>query len=844
MIFSPYTTSNENIAYPFLPSDAIAYKDQGIPDGKIPTNFLVDAVFNMDTDSLKLIATGSYPPLSWAWLILENSSSEFLTVMLPWNAEPYKKWYPVYFYGASTIVGYILPGSGYQAYLDAIALQWIEIISSPLYLEPSTIYPGTPAVIDFELPDATVISPDNGIVKLQAGYNIGLTLQSVEEAKTGDSLLSEFEAVETGIEAEATPGAGEGRVPCDQEPGSPVFEGTATNIEPSNTRLEDSTASWVAGDLVGMIVKNTTDGSYGMITANTVTTVTAVLSSGVTNLWNAADSYIVLENQYLRRLSGAAADASGNVVLRTDECYRVEPDLIDMHALTITGDCKACCECEDYYDALTYLRKQFNYGGQLAVSGLPAEYNTTPQTLFIEAVDEGDATLKYERVGGYTLHYRQDCTLKNGGVVYSRWEYRKNGEVKYFSTATTNVAAPLGVLWYAYASILYSGHHAGTGEDENILYDPAASFPAPDGLIGQFVRKTGDPTLYPITSNTATTITATGATWNYAEPYEVIDTYGRIYKDVKYPGIAPEDVDPNLYYVRPISTESVQPVKNANVYLYISTTLPVGLWKAKGIMDGLHSGNKESYSNSVNLWNSSSISTGSVSASVTAWLTVGSRRMNPLNPAEELKDLSGFNHAVLNVRALSLISNTEIAWVWAGPTANYRSIRDTYFYASNNFNLMTGPIGPLSPFARISILRRTSGLPGSAWAVEFGMAHYSGPSSGFTGSELTVTAGGPTFTLLPVQASDLGGANMQLDFSDGGSTTLQFKASGGSHRWTLTIGATSYYSPLSTAPLTMVVGGTTYYAFPPPWLVEGAIIRPAITNTAYAEVGTYVGEAI
>lgn len=712
MIFSPYTTSNENIAYPLLPSDAIAYKDQDmasvVTSRKIPTSFLVAAIFNLDVDSLE-IYTLRASTLVYS-LTLKDNNGNIFSVLLPVTVEPYKQWYPVSTI-YSIVVGYILPGSGYTSYMEALRSASPLFPISTVYVDPSIIYPGTPAVTDFELDDEahTVISPTTGIVKIQAGYNIGLTLQSVEDSRDGDTLLSAFEAVETGISVEATSAAGEGRIPCDQEP--------------------------------------------------------------------------VQENQFLRRLSGASGDANGNVVLRTDECYRIEPDLQDQNALVMTGDCKACCECEDYYDALTYLRKQFNYDGQLSVSGFSSEYNTTPQTLFYGAASESDLTLKYERVGGYALHYLT-CTLKEGGIPYTRWEYRKNGVVAYYSTATTNSYAPLGVLWYSYDS--------------------------------------------------------------------VNDPYGLIYKDKVSPGTSPEDVDPTQYYVMPSSTAVAQSIKNANVFLYISTLLPVGLWTAKGIMDGLYNGNKESYSNSVSIWNAASIA-GRDSASVTAWLTVGSRRMNPLSPATELKDLSGFNHAVLNTRVLTLVSDTEIVWMWAGPmegTIHYNSIRDTYFYLNTNFNLMTGPIGSLTPFARVSILRRSGADPALPWDVEFGVAHYSSPSAGFTGSALTVIANGITYTVLPSAASDLGGPTMFLEFL-GDTAILRFSVDvaevgvpNGVHRWTLIAGGVTYTSPESSAPLKTVVGGTTYYIFPPPWAVSGAIVRPASTSITHAEVGSYAGDAI
>jgi len=55
--------------------------------------------------------------------------------------------------------------------------------------------------------------------------------------------------------------------------------------------LTDSGASFVANGLVGRVINNTTDGSSGVITANTATTITATLSGGTDNDWDSGDGY-------------------------------------------------------------------------------------------------------------------------------------------------------------------------------------------------------------------------------------------------------------------------------------------------------------------------------------------------------------------------------------------------------------------------------------------------------------------------------------------------------------------------------------------------------------------------
>lgn len=61
------------------------------------------------------------------------------------------------------------------------------------------------------------------------------------------------------------------------------------------TVLTDAAAHFVVNELIGLRIQNTTDGSTGVITANTETTVTVVaLAGGATNRWNLGDAYSIV----------------------------------------------------------------------------------------------------------------------------------------------------------------------------------------------------------------------------------------------------------------------------------------------------------------------------------------------------------------------------------------------------------------------------------------------------------------------------------------------------------------------------------------------------------------------
>lgn len=67
--------------------------------------------------------------------------------------------------------------------------------------------------------------------------------------------------------------------------------------------------NWVVDELVGYTIFNITDGSSGVITANTINTVTvAALVGGGDNTWQAGDTYMVQRDNTANAQSGAAGD--------------------------------------------------------------------------------------------------------------------------------------------------------------------------------------------------------------------------------------------------------------------------------------------------------------------------------------------------------------------------------------------------------------------------------------------------------------------------------------------------------------------------------------------------------
>jgi hypothetical protein len=93
------------------------------------------------------------------------------------------------------------------------------------------------------------------------------------------------------------------------------------------TIMTDAVAHFIANELVGLTIVNVTDGSSGVVTANTETTVTvAALAGGTLNQWTTGDAYTIAGADYDATdwdtwTPAFAADA----VLRQTEHYDTHP---------------------------------------------------------------------------------------------------------------------------------------------------------------------------------------------------------------------------------------------------------------------------------------------------------------------------------------------------------------------------------------------------------------------------------------------------------------------------------------------------------------------------------------
>lgn len=76
---------------------------------------------------------------------------------------------------------------------------------------------------------------------------------------------------------------------------SPTNDATGVHTAAGHaTIMTDDNAHFIAGEMVGLTIENVTDGSSGVVTANTETTVTvAALAGGTANAWATNDVYSI-----------------------------------------------------------------------------------------------------------------------------------------------------------------------------------------------------------------------------------------------------------------------------------------------------------------------------------------------------------------------------------------------------------------------------------------------------------------------------------------------------------------------------------------------------------------------
>jgi hypothetical protein len=118
-------------------------------------------------------------------------------------------------------------------------------------------------------------------------------------------------------------------------PARVLIEGSHNGANNAAT-LFDSTRVWRADRLVGCTVYNVTDGSSGIVTANTVNSVTAVLAGGVDNDWDTNDLYALTTPRFGNPFQGTVANCP--IVTQSGGFRQADFNRADSHFLKIPLD--------------------------------------------------------------------------------------------------------------------------------------------------------------------------------------------------------------------------------------------------------------------------------------------------------------------------------------------------------------------------------------------------------------------------------------------------------------------------------------------------------------------------
>lgn len=109
---------------------------------------------------------------------------------------------------------------------------------------------------------------------------------------------------------------------------SPTNDATGAHTAAAHaTIMTDANAHFIVNELVGLTIENISDGSSGVVTANTETTVTvAALAGGILNQWSTNDVYSIDGADYdTDDWDAWSAAFAANAVLQQTKHYAADP---------------------------------------------------------------------------------------------------------------------------------------------------------------------------------------------------------------------------------------------------------------------------------------------------------------------------------------------------------------------------------------------------------------------------------------------------------------------------------------------------------------------------------------
>jgi hypothetical protein len=169
------------------------------------------------------------------------------------------------------------------------------------------------------------------------------------------------------------------------------FTGTDDTSAAAAT-MTDSTASFTVDALIGLYIFNLTDGSFGVITDNTATVVTATLTGGTNNNWDSGDEYKIVP------CWAGSHQGSNNANNLTDDAPNFNAQLHELAGQTIYNitDGSSAKIIDNFRDASGQLTVQTTLTGAHDGSGNASE------------LTDSDAGLTIDEFKGFTINNTTD----------------------------------------------------------------------------------------------------------------------------------------------------------------------------------------------------------------------------------------------------------------------------------------------------------------------------------------------------------------------------------------------------------------------------------------------------
>lgn len=157
----------------------------------------------------------------------------------------------------------------------------------------------------------------DSVATFAVGALIGLTINNVTDGSSG--VITDNDATTVTV---ASLAGGTDNIWHTGDVYTVILTGSYTPLTPDLYVMTDVAASFVSGALVGLTIYDTTDGSSGVVTANTATTITCSggLSGGTLNIWTTGDTYTVT-------ITGSHTSANTPIIMTDANTEPFKPNL-------------------------------------------------------------------------------------------------------------------------------------------------------------------------------------------------------------------------------------------------------------------------------------------------------------------------------------------------------------------------------------------------------------------------------------------------------------------------------------------------------------------------------------